>query len=220
MVEAFPGQAPFHDPVRIHRSPAASPCLPLPHFLPAETPNPARPPQPSFPCPHTPSCASEADSTLSHHPDVGTVSAPLSPVQGSHSREAVMEGQTGAKKESPALAGWLSWLEHPIYHRVAGLIPGGLAYRMQPIHVSLSHRCFSLLFSPLNISLGEDLKKQTNKKKPWPVWLSGWSVSLWTRESWVRFPLGARNQKKESQAPSVSTPNLVFPQRDFSPGLA
>nr|KAF6437913.1 hypothetical protein HJG59_008643 [Molossus molossus] len=27
---------------------------------------------------------------------------------------------------------------------------------------------------------------------PWPVWLSGWSVSLRYREIWVRFPLRAR----------------------------
>lgn len=40
--------------------------------------------------------------------------------------------------------------------------------------------------------------------KPWPLWLSSWSVSLQTRDSWVWFPLGAHTKKKKKSSSSTS----------------
>ena len=63
-------------------------------------------------------------------------------------------------KTSVALARWLSWLQcHPIHQEVTGLVPSqgtylGCGFDLQPGHVreatdwcSITHQCFSLLFS-------------------------------------------------------------------------
>ena len=73
---------------------------------------------------------------------------------------------------------WLIWLESQPVNRkvmgfiavrahawVAGSVQVRAAYERQPIHVSLSHPCFSpslspSLPSPLSMSSGEDLKKK------------------------------------------------------------